>query len=37
MLETLVLDASKSYHHLFTPKTIQTARDRMDEYEDRSS
>lgn len=32
MLETLVLDASKPYHRLFTQKTVQMARDRMAEY-----
>jgi uncharacterized protein (DUF885 family) len=37
MLETLVLDESKPYHHLFTPRTVQTARARMDEYRERHS
>lgn len=32
MVETLVLDTSKPYHHFFTPKTIQLARERMAEY-----
>lgn len=32
MLETLVLDTTKPYHYLFTPKTVQMARDRMAEY-----
>ena len=33
MLETLVLDASKPYHAFFTARTIQLARERMDDYE----
>jgi hypothetical protein len=32
MLESRVLDPTKPYHRLFTPKTVQTARDRMDDY-----
>jgi hypothetical protein len=32
MLENLVLDESKPYHRFFTPKTITTARERMQEY-----
>lgn len=32
MVETLVLDTSKPYHDLFSPKTIAAARDRMDDY-----
>lgn len=35
MLETIVLDATKPYHFLFTPKTVQVARDRMAEYQSR--
>jgi hypothetical protein len=37
MLETLVLDASKPYHALFSNSTIQLARDRMSEYAARHS
>ena len=36
MLETLVIDNTKPYHRFFTPKTVQTARDRMDEYKRRN-
>jgi hypothetical protein len=32
MLETLVLDQAKPYHHLFSPKTVELARARMAEY-----
>jgi hypothetical protein len=32
MLETLVLDESKPYHHLFSQQTIQAARARMNDY-----
>ncbi|WP_432488990.1 hypothetical protein [Kineococcus sp. SYSU DK018] len=32
LLETFVLDDSKPYHHLFDAHTVQTARQRMDEY-----
>ncbi len=35
MLETLVLDASRPYHRLFSAKTIDIARERMDAYEAR--
>lgn len=35
MLETLVLDTTKPYHFLFTPKSVQMARERMAEYESR--
>lgn len=35
MLETLVLDESKSYHRLFAPETIRTARARMAAYRER--
>ena len=35
MLETLVLDEAKPYHHLFSPNTIRVARARMEEYEQR--
>jgi len=35
MLETLVLDSSKPYHRLFSEHTVQVARERMDDYEDR--
>lgn len=35
MLETLVLDSSKPYHHLFSGRTVQIARERMDDYKDR--
>jgi hypothetical protein len=35
MLETLVLNASKPYHRFFSAKTVQVARDRMSEYDDR--
>jgi len=32
MLETLVLDTEKPYHHLFSPATVQLAEARMAEY-----
>jgi hypothetical protein len=32
MLETLVLDPSKPYHHFFSTKTVQLAQERLDEY-----
>jgi hypothetical protein len=32
MLETLVLDTNKPYHHFFTKNTIETARERMQEH-----
>lgn len=32
MVETLVLDRSKPYHHLFSPNTVRAARARMDDY-----
>jgi hypothetical protein len=32
MVETLVLDTTKPYHSLFSPKTIAAARERMDDY-----
>jgi hypothetical protein len=32
MLETLVLDERKSYHRLFSPNTVRTARERMNAY-----
>jgi hypothetical protein len=32
MLETLVLDETKPYHHLFTAKTVELARARMAAY-----
>ena len=32
MLETLVLDKTKPYHHLFDPKTVRIAQQRMLEY-----
>lgn len=32
MLETLVLDETKPYHNLFSPRTIDLARERMAEY-----
>jgi hypothetical protein len=35
MLETLVIDASKPYHRLFSPTTVEIARDRMADYRDR--
>jgi hypothetical protein len=35
MLETLVLDQTKPYHHLFDPKTVRIARQRMAEYAER--
>lgn len=35
MLETLVLDPSKPYHHLFSERTVRVARERMDDYESR--
>ncbi len=34
MLENLVLDAGKPYHRFFSAKTIETARDRMQRFED---
>ena len=37
MLETLVLDETRPYHFLFTPKTVQTARERMADYAARHS
>jgi len=37
MLETLVLDESKPYHRFFAAKTVQVARQRMDEYNRRHS
>lgn len=36
MLETLVLDAEKPYHRLFSPATIEVARQRMRDYESRA-
>ena len=33
MLETLVIDSSKPYHHLFTPETIHISQRRRDEYD----
>jgi hypothetical protein len=35
MLETLVLDADKPYHDLFSPATVEIARNRMKEYAER--
>lgn len=35
MLEMLVLDTAKPYHRLFSPTTIQVAKDRMDAYDRR--
>ena len=35
MLETLILDTSKPYHRLFTPKTVDLAMQRMTEYYER--
>jgi hypothetical protein len=35
MLETLVLDADKPYHQLFSSETVRVARERMDDYRDR--
>jgi hypothetical protein len=35
MVETLVLDETKPYHRFFSAKTVQQARDRMREYEER--
>jgi hypothetical protein len=35
MVETLVLDESKPYHHLFAAETVRTARVRMAAYYDR--
>src|SRR5262249_7491110 len=35
MLEALVTDQSKPYHHLFSPKTVKIARDRMADYHNR--
>jgi len=32
MLENFILDASKPYHHLFNPHTLQVASDRMAKY-----
>jgi hypothetical protein len=32
MLETYVLDESKPYHHLFSTRTLQAARERMADY-----
>jgi hypothetical protein len=32
MVETLVLDTTKPYHRLFSPKTIAAARERMEDY-----
>jgi len=32
MLETLVLDQTKPYHHLFDPKTVRIAHPRMSDY-----
>jgi hypothetical protein len=32
MLETLVLNETKPYHHLFSPKTVELARARMAAY-----
>ncbi len=32
MLETLVIDPTKPYHHLFSPNTVRAARERMAEY-----
>jgi hypothetical protein len=32
MLETLVLDTAKPYHHLFAENTIRVAQKRMKEY-----
>ncbi len=34
MLENLVLDPNKLYHRFFTQKTVETARERMSQYED---
>ncbi|MBA2239985.1 MAG: hypothetical protein H0W09_01875 [Solirubrobacterales bacterium] len=36
MLEVLILDESKSYHRLFSPTTIEIARERMEEYRRRN-
>lgn len=33
MLETLVLDTNKPYHRLFSPATVQVARERIAQYE----
>jgi hypothetical protein len=33
MLENLVLDASKRYHRFFSPKTVETARERMRKFD----
>ena len=35
MLETLVLDTDKPYHHLFVENTIRTAQQKMNEYWER--
>jgi hypothetical protein len=35
MVETLVLDETKPYHRFFSAKTIQQARERMQDYERR--
>lgn len=34
MLEALVIDPTKPYHHLFAPKTIEIARKRMADYDE---
>lgn len=33
MVETLVVDPDKPYHHLFAPATIDISRRRLDEYD----
>lgn len=35
MVETLVIDAEKPYHRLFSPQTVQIAKERMDDYRER--
>lgn len=32
MVENLVIDREKPYHHLFSPKTVDVAQARMDDY-----
>lgn len=32
MLEQLILDTTKPYHHLFSARTIELARERMEDY-----
>jgi hypothetical protein len=36
MVETLMLDEAKPYHHLFSPNTIRVARARMEEHDRRN-